>query len=524
MALLNAAEARSGDTGRVSAYAYFALAVLTATSILNYLDRYILSILAQSIKGDLHLTDAQLGFLLGTGFAVFYAVVGIAMGRIADAVSRTRLMALGIAGWSVMTALGATATSFAGLAGTRIGVGVGEATANPASHSLISEMFPPRMRSVVLGTYVAGSFLGGAAAMVVGGLIVQHWTGICQAVPGGAACGLKGWQGALIAVGALGLPLAAVVAFLREPPRPYLEDVSLGPLCVREFSAALPPFTLVALARSGNARAFTANLALIVAVVLAAWALIAVTGDIAQWSAIALGAYCVISWGQAQKLRDRPFYSLTFGDPTYVLAMLSGAFVACATGAVSAWAAPYAMRELHMSSAAGGAALGLIAAVCGGIAVIAAGWITDRWKRSDPRAPIWMATVALTGTLPPLVVMMSTHSVAVYLSAYAVFAIFQSGWAGGYAALIQDLVLPRMRGSAASAFTLVNIVIAAGAGPYWAGKVSTVTGSLGTGILSVQLLAPVAYVILFLAARRLRSETPAGRRARAEAAGEQIVD
>src|SRR4051794_17737532 len=112
-------------------YAFLALAVLTASSFLNFLDRQIVSILAQAIKADLQLNDAQLGFLLGTAFAVFYAVVGIAMGRISDAVMRTRLMGAGLAIWSAMTVAGALATSFGGLAVARIGVGDGESTANP---------------------------------------------------------------------------------------------------------------------------------------------------------------------------------------------------------------------------------------------------------------------------------------------------------------------------------------------------------------------------------------------------------
>ena len=82
------------------------------------------------MKTDLGLTDAQLGFLLGTAFAVFYAVVGIAMGRIADGMNRTSLMAAGMAIWSATTALGAAAVNFAGLGGARIGVGVGEAVAH----------------------------------------------------------------------------------------------------------------------------------------------------------------------------------------------------------------------------------------------------------------------------------------------------------------------------------------------------------------------------------------------------------
>ena len=76
---------------------------------------------------------------------------------------------------------------------------------------------------------------------------------------------------------------------------------------------------------------------------------------------------------------------------------------------------------------------------------------------------------------------------------------------------VQELVLPRMRGTAASVFALVTIVIASGAGPYWAGKVSTLTGSLARGLISVQLLLPVASLLLFLTARRLKSESSTGR-------------
>lgn len=513
----------AGADERVRPYAYVALAVLTAASLLNFLDRLIISILAQSIKLDLHLTDAQLGFLLGTGFAVFYAVVGIAMGRIADVVSRSKLMAIGLAVWSAMTALGAGATSFASLGLARIGVGVGEATANPCSHSLITDYFPPRNRAAALGTYVAGSFLGGATAMVLGGLIVQHWSsGICQAVPGAFACGLKGWQAALIIVGLPGLPLAFVVAALKEPVRPGKEHVPLGALLLREFSAAVPPFTLICIGRTGERRALIANIAMIVVIAALAATISGLTGDHAQWWAIGLGAYSVISWGQVQKIRDRPFYSLTFGCPTFVLSMVGAAFVACTTGAVNAWAAPYAMRVLHMSPAGAGGALGVVFAISAGFGVVAAGWVTDKWKPRDVRAPLWMASLSLAGSLPTLAVMLTATAPPVYLVSYCLFAICTSGWAAGVAALIQDLVLPRMRGGAASAFALVNVVISAGAGPYWVGKVSTVTGSLATGMISVQLLALPAFILLFLAAARLRRETPAGRQARADAAGEIV--
>ena len=501
-------------------YAYLALAVLTASSFLNYLDRQIVSILAQSIKADLALSDAQLGFLLGTAFAVFYAVVGIAMGRISDAVRRTRLMGLGLATWSAMTVLGSLATSFGGLAVARIGVGVGESTANPCSHSLLSQYFPARRRSTAIGSYLAGGLIGGAAALVLGGLVLQNWGQICQALPFDGACSLPSWKAVLILVGAPGLPLALLVAALREPERPPTEPRSLFKLIVDEFGAAVPPFTLLTLHGLGGARAWGRNLLLAAAIAAAAAVLIRLTGDLAQWAAIGLGAYSICTWGQVLKLRDRPLFRLTFGCPTFTLAMASGALLACVMASVQAWAAPYAMREMHMSPAVAGVSLGLISALASASAVISGGWIADSWKQRDPRAPIWVALLGLIVASPILVVMLTVKAPSQYLLAYAGFTLFSSGWSGAYAALVQDLVLPRMRGAAASAFALVTVVVSSGGGPYLVGRVSTLTGSLATGMLSIQALTPIAIIVLLLTARRLKGESEAGRRARAEAVGE----
>ncbi|CAN7314725.1 MFS transporter [Phenylobacterium sp. LjRoot225] len=504
----------------VQRYAYLALAVLTASSFLNFLDRQILSILAQGIKADLGLTDAQLGFLLGTAFAVFYAVVGIAMGRISDAVDRTRLMGAGLAVWSAMTVLGAAATSFGGLAAARIGVGIGESTANPCSHSLLSQYFPARRRAAAIGTYLAGAFLGSAAALLTGGLLLQHWGELCRSVPFGNACTVPSWKATLVIVGLPGLPLALLVASLREPPRPPRPPSPLHRLVVREFGAAVPPFTLFTLYALGGLRALCANLVLIAVIVGAATALVQLTGDLAQWAAIALGAYSICTWGQVLKLRDLPLFRLTFGCPTFTLAMASGALIACVIGTVQAWAAPYAMRVLGMSPGSAGVSLGLIFAVGAGAAVILGGWLTDTWKRRDARAPIWVALLGLLAATPAMIAMLTAQTSTVYLVAYAAFCLVGSAWSGAFGALVQDLVLPRMRGAAASAFALVSVVIASGAGPYWAGKVSTLTGSLATGMLSIQALSPIAIIVLLLTARRLKGETEAGRRTRAEAAGE----
>jgi MFS family permease len=500
-------------------YAYYALALLTAANVLNYLDRGIVSILAQSIKADLGLTDAQLGFLLGTAFSVLYGVAGIAIGRISDVMNRARLMAFGLALWSGMTMLAGAATGFAALAFTRIGVGVGEATANPCSHSLLSQYFPARNRAGAMGVYLAGIYLGGASALIIGGLVLQHWNDLCSLVPIGGACGVRSWQAAFLAVGLPGLLLALLISFMREPVvRPPVKN--LGRLAANEFAAAVPPFTLFTLYRAGGGGAVWKNLVLLAALAAGVWLLSAITHDVAQWIAVAIGAYSICTWGHVLRLRDKPLFMLTFGCPTFVLAMFSGALIACVTSSAITWAAPYAMRNLSMSPGEVGVALGLTLPLAAGLGVVLTGLITDRWKRHDRRAPMWIGVSALVLPLPGLALMMTAHEPKQFVAGYFLFALFSTGYASAYAALVQDLVLPRMRGTASAAFSLVILVVASATGPYWTGKISTLTGSLKIGILSLQVLAPLALLLLVLAARRLGAETPETRRARAHAYGE----
>lgn len=118
--------------------------------------------------------------------------------------------------------------------------------------------------------------------------------------------------------------------------------------------------------------------------------------------------------------------------------------------------------------------------------------------------------------------MIFAPSKEVFLFGYFLLGLFSALWSGGMAALYQDLVLPRMRGAAAASQSLVAIVISSGIGPYWAGKVSTLTGSLNAGLLSIMVLAIPAAIVLLLAMQRIHAETPEARRALARGEGEQI--
>jgi MFS family permease len=505
--------------------AYFALFLLVLTNLFNMLDRSIVSILAQSIKTDLKLDDADLGFLLGTAFAVFYSVVGIAMGRISDFVSRKKMLAVGLALWSVMTALGGAAVGFVSLSAARIGVGVGEAVANPCSHSLLADAFPARNRALALGTYLTGTFLGTATAMIVGGLFVQKWPSFCSSIPIGGACNLAGWQAALIAVGTPGLLLALLILTLHEPPRPQtLQQKHYGTvrLVLREMATAFPPFTLFSIYGIGGMQGLKRNLMLIVLITAIAVGLIVLTGDKAQWIACSLGAYSIVTWGQVQSYGDKPLYRLTYGDPTFMLGVLATAMVACVIAGISVWAAPLAMRTFtDVSAVTIGVGMGVIYVIGAIIGVVLGGWLTDRWKTKDLAAPLNMTSIALIGLIPCIALIVWAPSLQIFLVAYFLLSIFASLWSGGIAAMIQDLVLPRMRGAAAASNALVAIVVASGIGPYWTGKVSNMTGSLGTGILSILLLAPIAFILLVIAGRKLRHETPERRLAIANEAGEQ---
>src|ERR1700733_12852461 len=208
---------RSALGEKIARYAYYVLFILVLLYTLNFIDRQILSILAQEIKADLRLDDSQLGFLYGTAFAIFYALFGIPLGRLADTWYRGRLMAIGLALWSIMTALSGFATSYAQFAVARIGVGVGEASASPAAFSMLGGFFPRTRRALAVAIYSSGVYLGMGLSLPLGGYVLKTWK---ESYPNGnAPFGLQGWQAAFLAVGLPGLLLAAWILTLREPRR-----------------------------------------------------------------------------------------------------------------------------------------------------------------------------------------------------------------------------------------------------------------------------------------------------------------
>jgi MFS family permease len=179
------------------------LAILSFINLFNYLDRYIVSALAESLKhSELALSDAELGSLM-SGFLIVFALAAPVFGALGDRRSRPRLIAFAVGCWSAATALSGLAGSFAALFAARASVGIGEAAYVTIAPSLLSDYFPCSQRGRVMAIFFCAIPVGSALGYVVGGLIDAHF----------------GWRMAFFVAGIPGAILALLCLGLRDPPR-----------------------------------------------------------------------------------------------------------------------------------------------------------------------------------------------------------------------------------------------------------------------------------------------------------------
>lgn len=201
-----------------SAYAWYVVVVLTAAYVVSFVDRQILALLVEPIRRDLGLTDTQMGLIMGSAFALFYTILGIPLGWLADRFSRRGIIAAGITIWCLMTAACGLSRNFGQLFLARVGVGVGEAALGPSALSLISDYFPRERRGRAISFYNMGVSLGAGIAMIGGGWIIAA---IADAPPTTLPIvgEIYAWQTVFLVVGLPGLAIAALMATVREPER-----------------------------------------------------------------------------------------------------------------------------------------------------------------------------------------------------------------------------------------------------------------------------------------------------------------
>lgn len=201
---MTTATANSGNAQAKASGARLVLVMLMLAYTLNFIDRTIIGSLAEAIKRDLDLSDAQIGIMSGLAFAVFYCSLGIPIARLAESRNRVSIVAVSLAFWSAMTASCGLAQNFIQLLAARVGVGIGEAGCTPPSHSLIADYFPPERRATAYSIYSLGIPLGALFGAVAGGWIAHNLD----------------WRAAFMIVGAPGVLLAVIMRLvLREPAR-----------------------------------------------------------------------------------------------------------------------------------------------------------------------------------------------------------------------------------------------------------------------------------------------------------------
>jgi MFS family permease len=505
------------EDDRVPGYSWYVLFVLVVVYILNFIDRQILSILAVDIKADLGLTDSQLGFLGGAAFAVFYALFGVPLGRLVDRWHRVRLLTIGLALWSAMTAISGLAKNYWQLSLARMGVGIGEASASPTAYSLISDYFPARKRGTALAIYSSGLYIGGGVSLLIGAKISQVWD---AAYPGGGWAGLVGWQAAFLAVGLPGLLVAIWVATLREPPRQPAGDSGPHPLgeFLSDLSMLLPPFTLWHAARRGP-KAVVVNIAVAAAMIALALFMIRLTGNVPQWSAMAFGYYAVFSWAATLRQRDPATFRLIWGTPAFLCTAIGYGLVALGAYALAFWAAPYAETVLRLPKEELAFILGANGAASGFLGVIVGGRMSDALRARNPSGRILVIMFGILAPVIPIWIGFTTESSVLFYVMNFLTGLFAATALGAAAATTQDLVLPRMRGTATAAFFLATTLIGLAIGPYMVGQISDLTGSMRIGVLSLIAVAPISLVLLVYAYRSLpEAEATIADRAR-DAAG-----
>lgn len=539
--------AETPPPARPSFYSYYVLAVLMLIYAFNFLDRQIITILAPSLKADLGLSDAQLGLLFGTAFALFYALFGIPLAKLADGWHRVRTISLGLGFWSAMTAVSGLASNFAQLGSARVGVGIGEASASPAAYSLIQDYFPKAKRATAIAIYSAGIYLGVGASLALGGEVIAYWdTTYTEAT---RPFGLAGWQATFLAFGIPGLLLALlVVTTIREPLRGAMDGVPSPAVAPhpfravgREMAAMFPPFSMIAIARARTQGGpLIANIAafvglVVLAIVLVVWtdamlpetkrAIIAtiggatITTNMVQWGAIAIGAYGSFSWLQSLSHRD-PVAKRLIGNSTFGALALVGGLASFASYGLSPFLYVYMVNVFGVGPEEG-RTLGWILASAGMLGVFVGGWASDQARRIHPAGRLYMVIAALLVSAILLYVQFTTESKELFLTLLWIVNFLQIMWLAPIAATTQDMVLPRMRGTAAAVFFLGTNIIGLGMGPYCVGLIADVTGDLRFAMLSVLFVAPVTIGLLIYAARRLPA-VEASVIARAREAGEPV--
>ncbi len=520
-------EAAAG--GRISSAAWYSLTLVSAAQAISLLDRQILSILAPNIRADLGIGDAELGLLYGTVFALFYALFSLPLGRLVDGWVRTKLLGICLAAWSASAGLAAFAGGFTLLALSRLGVGVGEAAAQPAANSIIFDEFPRSKRGTAMAAMGIATALGLGLSITLGGLVSSWWD--ARFAAGEAPFGFRGWQFAFLVAALPGFILAFLIYRMREPVRGGVDGIATppDPAPFRASAAVLGAvtpganwFTLWHRKAGAAQWAFNlASLAVILALCITMTKLaqgfsprpplkalgLNLDPHVLQWFVVGFGLFVIVNLFQSFKLTDQAAYKVML-SPSLILLMVVGGLQTSINYGVMGFTPSFLIREYGLSQASTAVQFGLLAAVLGMIGPIVAGPLSD-WltARMGGRGRVWLTLFSL-GVSPffGIWTFSAPDATSFYLR-FSAYSLILTLWLPPIYSLMYDLVLPRMRGIASSTYIIISTLLGLGMGPYFVGIVSDRNGGdLGGAIISVNVVAPVIAVILLIVLLRVNRD------------------
>ena len=458
-------------------YAWYVVGVLLLAQAASFVDRMIMGLLVGPIRATFEISDTQYSLLAGLAFAIFYALMGFPLARIADHKSRRTLIAVGIAVWSAMTAACGLAKSFWGLFWARVGVGVGEASLGPAAYSIITDYFPRESLARALSIYMIGVTVGSGLAYMIGGSVVAWVEGLgTLTLP--LLGDVHGWQVTFFIVGLPGLLLSLLMFTVREP--------------IRRGRLAVVPV------RTGALEEPSAIRDLEVAPTRG-------TGAVATPHVDVLPVRDVAAWVWR---RRRAYGAHMLGISTYVMVVY----------ALNLWGPTYLIRTFGYSVSEAGWTFGLLMIGTGTAGLLLAGWIADWWTargRTDAYVRIIVVTmIAIMPFVLALGVLDDPRFAIPALGIAVFFSAFQGGLAGG---ALQIMTPNQMRAQVMALYAFIANLVGMGLGPLVvAATTDYVFGddaAIGKSIaLSGAVLCPIGALILWSGIGAIRAEIEAARR------------
>jgi MFS family permease len=430
----------TGVIAKAATGAKFALFLLFAINLLNFFDRQLLGALGEPIRHEFHLSDTALGFL-GTIFTIIYAFVGLPLGALSDKWYRNRLIAIGTAFWSLLTAATGFAQNYAQIFIARLGVGIGEATCAPAGQSLIGDLFPQNQRSKAMGVFMLGLPAGIFLAYISAGAIATHY----------------GWRAAFWFACIPGIILALLALRIPEPVR-----------------GGLDPGRVVTTSAGGRS-AFVTVLSL----------------------------------------------------PTMWWIIMSGIFHNFNMYAINSFNTPFLQRFHELSLLNASYVSSISVGAVGAIGLLVGGWLADKMsaKRRNGRLVLSAGAMAIAAPCIFLAINQPKESIAAYVIFMTMGTITMFVYYATVYSAIQDVIEPRLRGTAVAIYFCFMYILGASMGPVGTGYLSdhfahkamldagasTMTEAfkaigLHNAMYIIPILALAAAAVLFAASRTMEKD------------------